>query len=65
MVRIFINGFGNIGRRLATYLDRDKEIQLVGVAKYNADERAKEALSKGYDLYVPENLKNKFKEKKI
>jgi len=65
LVKIFINGFGNIGRRLATYLDLDKEIDLVGIAKYNTDVRAKEAISKGYKIYIPKNLKKSFEDKKI
>lgn len=65
LVKVFINGFGNIGRRLATYIDLDKEIELVGVAKYSTDVRAIEAISKGYNLYIPKNLKKAFDDKKI
>jgi glyceraldehyde-3-phosphate dehydrogenase (NAD(P)) len=63
LVRIFINGYGNIGRRLASSLAVDKEIQLVGVAKYSIDEKVKEALENRYDVYVPKEALNNFKEK--
>ena len=59
MARIFINGYGNIGRRLATALSIDKDIELVGIAKYNLDERVKEAIEKGYNVFVPDSLVQK------
>ncbi len=63
MAKIFINGYGNIGRRLASALSLDKEIQFVGVAKYTADEKTKEALENRFNVYVPKDIVNKFKEK--
>ena len=63
MVRVFINGYGNIGRRLASAFAADKGIQLVGVAKYSADEKVKEALENHYDVYVPKEAIGAFKEK--
>jgi glyceraldehyde-3-phosphate dehydrogenase (NAD(P)) len=63
LVKVFINGYGNIGRRLATALSADKEIQFVGVAKYSIDDKVKEALDKRYGVFVPENMLGAFKEK--
>ncbi|MFL6477129.1 MAG: type II glyceraldehyde-3-phosphate dehydrogenase [Nitrososphaera sp.] len=62
LVRVFINGYGNIGRRLASSLVLDKEIQLVGVAKYSIDDKVKEALENRYDVYVPRKMIGNFKE---
>ncbi|MFQ5968912.1 MAG: type II glyceraldehyde-3-phosphate dehydrogenase [Nitrososphaerales archaeon] len=62
MVKIFINGFGNIGGRLASALSADKEFQFVGVAKYTPDERIKEALDQNFNVYVPEEKLGAFKE---
>ena len=62
LVRIFINGYGNIGRRLASALSVDKEIQFVGVAKYTVDEKVKEALDNRYGVYVPQEMMPVFKE---
>ncbi|MDQ5842441.1 MAG: type II glyceraldehyde-3-phosphate dehydrogenase, partial [Thermoproteota archaeon] len=62
LVKIFINGYGNIGRRLASALAADKEMQLVGVAKYSIDEKVKEALENHYDVYVPSEEIRSFKE---
>lgn len=63
MVKVFINGYGNIGRRLATALAADKEIQFVGVAKYTIDDKVKEALDNRYSVFVPDNMVGAFKEK--
>jgi glyceraldehyde-3-phosphate dehydrogenase (NAD(P)) len=62
LVRVFINGYGNIGRRLASSLVLDKEIQLVGVAKYSIDDKVREALENRYDVYVPRKMIDNFKE---
>ncbi|MDQ3908779.1 MAG: type II glyceraldehyde-3-phosphate dehydrogenase, partial [Thermoproteota archaeon] len=63
LVKVFINGFGNIGRRLASALAADKEIQLVGVAKYSIDDKVKEALENHFDVYVPNESIRNFKER--
>ena len=63
LVKVFINGYGNIGRRLATALAADKEIQFVGVAKYTIDDKVKEALDNRYNVFVPQDMLDSFKEK--
>ncbi|HKU49733.1 MAG TPA: type II glyceraldehyde-3-phosphate dehydrogenase [Nitrososphaera sp.] len=63
MVKVFINGYGNIGRRLASALALDKEIQFVGVAKYTLDDKLKEALDNRLDVYVPDASLAAFKDK--
>ena len=65
MAKIFINGYGNIGRRLASVLSHDKEIKFVGIANYTPDERINEALENRFDVYVPEDIINEFTEKKF
>jgi glyceraldehyde-3-phosphate dehydrogenase (NAD(P)) len=63
LVKVFINGYGNIGRRLATALSVDKEIQFVGVAKYTIDDKVKEALDNHYNVFVPDDLVGMCREK--
>jgi glyceraldehyde-3-phosphate dehydrogenase (NAD(P)) len=63
LVRVFINGYGNIGRRLASALSVDKEIQFVGIAKYTLDDKVKEALDNRYGVYVPKDAISSFKQK--
>ena len=63
MVKVFINGYGNIGRRLATALAADKEVQFLGVAKYTADDKVNEALQQRFNVYVPDEMEASFREK--
>ncbi len=63
MVRIFINGYGNIGRRLATAISKDKSIELIGIAKYSPDGETQNALDKGYNVFVPNEMKEGFQNK--
>src|SRR5512145_2570025 len=65
MVKLFINGYGNIGRRLATAFNLDKQVNLIGIAKYSADERAKEAVSKGYKIFIPQSIEKDFNNRKL
>ncbi|MEE8132408.1 MAG: type II glyceraldehyde-3-phosphate dehydrogenase [Nitrososphaerales archaeon] len=62
MVRVFINGFGNIGRRLASALAADKEFQFIGISKYTPDDRVKEALDQNFPLFVPDDNVAAFKD---
>ena len=63
LVKVFINGYGNIGRRLASAFALDKEIQLIGVAKYSIDDKVKEAFENHFDVYVPKEAIGTFSEK--
>jgi glyceraldehyde-3-phosphate dehydrogenase (NAD(P)) len=65
MVKLFINGYGNIGRRLATAFNLDKQVNLIGIAKYSADERVKEAVSKGYKIFIPHSIEKDFNNRKL
>jgi glyceraldehyde-3-phosphate dehydrogenase (NAD(P)) len=64
LARVFINGYGNIGRRLASAISGDKETQLIGVAKYTADDKTQEALRNHIDIYVPEEKIKEFTDRK-
>lgn len=61
MARVFINGFGNIGRRVASALAADKEFQFVGVSKYTPDDRMKEAIEQNFSIFVPDDKVDAFK----
>jgi glyceraldehyde-3-phosphate dehydrogenase (NAD(P)) len=60
-VKVFVNGYGNIGRRLASALSRDNEIGLLGIAKYTVDEQILIDLKDKFHIYVPENLVRRYK----
>jgi glyceraldehyde-3-phosphate dehydrogenase (NAD(P)) len=61
MVRVFINGYGNIGRRVASAFSHDKDIQFVGIGKYSIDEKLDEAIAKKFPVYVPEEKMSEFR----
>lgn len=63
MVKVFINGYGNIGKRLASAFSHDKEIQFVGIGKYSIDDRIDEAFAKKFAVYVPEQKISDFRQK--
>ncbi len=57
-VKVAINGYGTIGKRVADAVSLQDDMEIVGVTKTRPTFEAKMAVSKGYDLYiaVPENI---------
>jgi glyceraldehyde-3-phosphate dehydrogenase (NAD(P)) len=52
MIRVSVNGYGTIGRRVADAVSAQPDMTLVGVAKMKPDYRARLAIEKGYKLYA-------------
>ncbi len=61
--RVFLNGYGTIGRRVAYDIANDREIEFIGIGKYSIDDRAKEAREQGFKIFVPEAKMDEFKGK--
>ncbi|MFH0848222.1 MAG: type II glyceraldehyde-3-phosphate dehydrogenase [archaeon] len=51
-VRVVVNGYGTIGKRVADAVSRQNDMKIVGVSKNTPDFQARFALMKGYPLYV-------------
>ncbi len=51
-VRVAINGFGTIGKRVADAVARQPDMELVGVTKTRPSFEARRAREKGYPLYL-------------
>ena len=51
-VRVAINGYGTIGKRVADAVSLQKDMEVVGVTKTKPDFEAKMAVKKGYKLYA-------------
>ena len=51
-VRVAINGYGTIGKRVADAVNMQKDMEVVGVTKTKPDFEAKMAIKKGYKLYA-------------
>ena len=65
MKKVFVNGFGSIGSRIASFIKDDPEIEVIGVGKYSPDDNVKVAISKGFNVYVPEKKLDSFKDFEI
>lgn len=52
MIRVAVNGYGTIGRRVADAVLKQKDMELEGVTKVRGDYRARLAVEKGLALYA-------------
>ncbi len=52
MIRVGINGYHTIGRRVADAVMKQSDMELIGVTKVHPDYKAKLAVDKGIDLYA-------------
>jgi glyceraldehyde-3-phosphate dehydrogenase (NAD(P)) len=59
VVKVAINGYGTIGKRVADAVSKQRDMRVVGVTKTKPDFEAKMAIKKGYKLYcaIPDNVK--------
>jgi len=64
-VRVGINGYGTIGKRIADAVAKMPDMELVGVAKVSPDYGAIIAKSKGYRLYTLSDRLGVFRDKGI
>lgn len=65
MKKVFVNGYGSIGSRIAQFIKDDPEIKVIGVGKFSADNKVNDAIARGFDVFVPEKSMNSFKNYKI
>ncbi len=52
MIRVGINGYGTIGKRVADAVRAQPDMEVVGVAKTRPNFEAQSAVEKGFDLYA-------------
>jgi len=57
VVQVAVNGYGNIGKRVADAITKQDDMQLVGVSKTRPNFEAFIAVEKGYPLYASETDK--------
>ena len=55
MIRVGINGYGTIGRRVADGVIKQGDMKLIGVTKMKPDYKARLALGKGIAIYLPDD----------
>lgn len=54
MIRVGVNGYGTIGRRVADAVLKQADMELVGITKAKPDYRARISQDKGITLYAPD-----------
>jgi glyceraldehyde-3-phosphate dehydrogenase (NAD(P)) len=52
MIKVGVNGYGTIGRRVADAVRKQEDMELVGVVKARPDYKARIALDKGLSIYA-------------
>ncbi len=62
-LKVAVNGYGTIGKRVADAISMQDDMELIGVSKTRPGFEALVALSKGYPLYVPGKAMGSFEEK--
>ncbi len=66
VVKVVVNGYGTIGKRVADAISLQDDMNLVGVVKRSPDYGALLAVKKGYPLYIPDSqLFEEFEKKGI
>lgn len=58
--QVFVNGYGSIGSRIASFLQDDPEVEVIGVGKYSPGPAVDAAVSRGLEVYVPKDRLGKF-----
>jgi len=61
-VKVGINGYGTIGKRVADAVNKQDDMEIAGVTKTRPTFEAQAAVEKGYSLYVPEGSVQAFKD---
>ena len=61
MKRVFVNGYGSIGNRIAKFIKDDPDINVIGIGKHSSNESIQYVINDGFSVYVPENKIDNFK----
>ncbi len=60
-VKVGINGYGTIGKRVATAVSKQDDMEVIGITKTRPTFEAQIAIDKGFDIYVPDESIQAFK----
>lgn len=53
MKRVFVNGYGSIGSRIAAFISDDPQVELVGVGKHSPGPAVARAAARGMRVFAP------------
>lgn len=65
MIRVGVNGFGTIGKRVAEAVSLQDDMRVVGVVKTRPNYEALVATKRGFDLYIPRDKEREFVDKSV
>ena len=65
MKKVFVNGYGSIGSRIAKFIKNDSDIDVIGIGKHSSDEKVQHVIDDGFSVYVPEDKIDNFKDYNI
>ena len=61
MKKVFVNGYGSIGNRIAKFIKDDPDINVIGIGKHSSNDNVQHVINDGFSVYVPENKIDSFK----
>ena len=61
MKKVFVNGYGSIGNRIAKFIKDDPYIDVIGIGKHSSNETVQHVIDEGFSVYVPEDKIDSFK----
>ena len=64
-VKVGINGYGTIGKRVATAVSLQDDMEIIGVTKTRPNYETQVAIDQGFDVYVPEDSVAAFQKAKM
>lgn len=59
-IRVGVNGYGTIGKRVATAVAKQDDMVVVGITKASPNFEARAAIAAGFDIYVPDGRAEAF-----
>ena len=48
MKRVFVNGYGSIGNRIAKFIKDDPDIDVTGIGKHSSNEKVQDIIDDGF-----------------
>ena len=61
MKKVFVNGYGTIGSRIAKFIKDDPDITITGIGKHSSNEKVQHVIDDGFSVFVPEKKIDSFK----
>ncbi len=64
-MKVGVNGFGTIGKRVAEAISKHSRLKLVGISKYTPDQDVRIAAAHNFNVFVPKDSVKNFEDKGV